>query len=140
MADLAVFGEKDYQQLTVIRQLVKARELEVDVIGGEVIREESGLAMSSRNIYLSEVEHKIASLLYHNLRLVSEKVREGCSVETAISQAKDLLLQGGFNHVDYIEIRDARTFGLWHGRLDVPARILGAVRISGVRLIDNIPL
>lgn len=140
LADVAVFGEKDFQQLTIIKQLVKRENLPVEILGGEIIRENSGLAMSSRNVYLSETERTTASLLYNSLCLISEQIRENELVEAVLSQAQKSLLQGGFDSVDYIEIRDAHTLAPWNGSLYSPARILGAVRLGKVRLIDNIAL
>ena len=140
LADVAVFGEKDFQQLTIIKKLVKERDVKVNIVGGEIKREASGLAMSSRNVYLNETERKIAALLYITLQKISDEIREGEPAREVIPMAKKMLLQGGFDAVDYLEIRDSESLAPWEGSMYRSARILGAARLGKVRLIDNILL
>ena len=130
--DVAVFGEKDYQQLQIIKQMVKQQELPVEVIGAPILREADGLAMSSRNAYLSEQERKIAPLLYKALCEVALPVTgHSCAGMT------DRLLEAGFTSVDYVELVDATTLQPIV-EPDRPARLLAAATLGKTRLIDNI--
>jgi pantoate--beta-alanine ligase len=135
--DIAVFGEKDFQQLHVIRKLVSDFDMAVKIIGGEVIREKDGLAMSSRNRYLSKKERPIASGLYQVMCDISSKVKNDENVEDVLKWGEKELLKMGFDRVDYLEIRDCESL-LRTEKL--PARLLAAVYLSGVRLIDNIEI
>ncbi len=126
--DIAVFGEKDYQQLVIIKKLVRDLDMDIDIIPGLIIRDEDGLALSSRNRYLSEEERKIAPNLYKALLDIK-------SGKLKIDEAKSYLLKIGFSKVDYIEIRDAKTLGE-PGKSN--NRILAAAHIGKTRLIDNI--
>ncbi len=147
LADVAVFGEKDYQQLTIIRKIVQENGLKLNIIGAPIIiigapiiREKDGLAMSSRNMYLNETVRKISPLLYNTLLNIAEKIRHGEKQEHVLARAVAQLLAGGFEQVDYIEICDSITLKPWDGSLEKPARILAAARLNAVRLIDNIEL
>ncbi len=130
LPDVAVFGEKDYQQLCVIRAMVRDLDIPVEIVGGETVREDDGLAMSSRNAYLSAEERKVAPVLYENLRLVA-------AGERTAEEASAYLLEAGFSSVDYISVRDAVTLlpEMNPGR---PARVLGAAWLGKTRLIDNL--
>jgi pantoate--beta-alanine ligase len=133
--DVAVFGEKDYQQLLVVRQLARDLDLPTQIIGAPTLREADGLAMSSRNAYLSAQERGIAGRLNVILKNVIASARTG-SLRAAEASGIDALWQAGFDHVDYVSIRDAAT--LDHiAALDRPARILAAAKIGKTRLIDN---
>ena len=137
--DIAVFGEKDYQQLLVIKQLNADLDLGVEIMGGPIVRERDGLAMSSRNRYLSEAERKRAGQLH---AILAEGVRllEGGMARIAAEASTLKMAEGAFDGVDYIEARCARTLAvLPEGAIDRPARILGAVRLGETRLIDNLP-
>ena len=123
MPDVAVFGEKDYQQLLVIRRLVADLALPIEIVGAPTLREADGLAMSSRNAYLKPRERETAGKLNHILKTA-----------TSEAEATQALLAAGFDSVDYVAIRDAATLG---PPGDGPKRILAAVRIGGTRLIDN---
>jgi len=123
MPDVAIFGEKDYQQLLVIRRLVADLALPVEIVGAPTMREADGLAMSSRNAYLNPRERAIAGRLNVILRNAADE-----------KKAASDLLAAGFDAVDYVAIRDAATLG---PPGDGPKRILAAVRIGGTRLIDN---
>src|SRR5690242_6118989 len=109
MPDEAIFGEKDYQQLLVIRQMVRDLRLPIKILGGAIIREVDGLAMSSRNAYLSPEERKIAGQLNIVLREVAKRLRQGAPIASLESIGRDALLSHGFKSVDYVAIRDAET-------------------------------
>jgi pantoate--beta-alanine ligase len=136
MPNAAIFGEKDYQQLLVIRRLTADLGLPIDILGGAIVREADGLAMSSRNAYLSTGERKVAGQLNTILKTAIFNVRAGNAIAAAERFAADELLKAGFNSVDYVAIRDAVTLEKIE-RLDRPARILAAAKIGATRLIDN---
>jgi pantoate--beta-alanine ligase len=121
--DIAVFGEKDYQQLLVIRRLATDLALPVEIIGAPIVREPDGLAMSSRNAYLKPAERAVAGKMNIILRNA-----------TSEAQATRALIDAGFDSVDYVAIRDAATLG---AAGDDPRRILAAAKIGATRLIDN---
>lgn len=131
--DAAIFGEKDYQQLLVIRRMTADLDLPVEILSGPIIRENDGLAMSSRNVYLSAAERKIAGRLNTVLRRLAES-RE--PREAAEAAARDALLEGGFTQVDYITIRDAETLQIPHAGTK-KRRALAVARLGEVRLLDN---
>ena len=132
--DLALFGEKDFQQLAVIRQLVRDLDLPVEVIGGQTVRETDGLALSSRNVYLSKQERQIAPQLHHALQIIRTGLLNGEDAATLIVEQKGHLQKTGFA-IDYLELRDAQTLGPTR---DAPRRLLVAAKLSNTRLIDNI--
>ncbi len=133
--DLAIFGEKDFQQLAVIKQLVLDLDLPVTVQGGPTMREADGLAMSSRNVYLSTAERALAPRLYRSMNGVKDGIAAGQSVPSLIRAAKTELEQVGFT-IDYLVLRDASTLAEWHGRSQ--GRLLVAAWLGKTRLIDNI--
>jgi pantoate--beta-alanine ligase len=134
--DTAVFGEKDYQQLLVIKRLVRDLALPVTIIGASTLREADGLALSSRNAYLSAEDRKIAGRLNIVLKEAIARARASGDLRAAEASAGEALWAAGFSHVDYVAIRDADT--LDHiAALERPARILAAVKIGRTRLIDN---
>lgn len=136
--DVAVFGEKDYQQLQVIRRLVRDLDLPVDILGAPTARADDGLALSSRNAYLSEAERAIAPRLHHALVEAARRLREGESIERVEATGRAALERAGFSPIDYFEVRDAETLaGLEEGS-DRPTRILAAAFLGKTRLIDNI--
>jgi pantoate--beta-alanine ligase len=137
--DVAVFGEKDFQQLQVIRRLVRDLDIPVEIVGGPTARAEDGLALSSRNAYLSETERQVAPRLNAALRAVLEKVRAGGPVDGAERTAIEDLVTAGFASVDYVEVRVPATLDrLGPGPASGPVRVLGAARLGRTRLIDNI--
>lgn len=140
--DVAVFGEKDYQQLQVIRRLVRDLDLPVQIIGAPTRRADDGLALSSRNAYLSPQERAIAGRLNVIMAQMARAVASGGAVNTAEAVAADALIAAGFDSVDYIEVRRADDLSpLGPGPIgDAPARVLAAVKIGGTRLIDNLPV
>jgi pantoate--beta-alanine ligase len=136
LPDIALFGEKDYQQLLVVKRLVRDLALPVRIIGVPTVREADGLALSSRNAYLSDSERKIAADLNRVLKEAITQARATSDLRGAEAQAIEALWKAGFDHVDYVAIRDAESLG--HiAALDRPARILAAARIGKTRLIDN---
>jgi pantoate--beta-alanine ligase len=134
--DIAVFGEKDYQQLQVVRQMVRDLDLPVEIIGAPTLREADGLALSSRNAYLDPEERKIAGRLNLILKDAIACARKG-DLRAAEAGAVKALRDVGFDPVDYVAIRDAQTLAPV-ATLQRPARILAAAKIGKTRLIDNI--
>jgi pantoate--beta-alanine ligase len=137
--DIAVFGEKDYQQLLVVRRLSRDLNLGVDVIGLPTVREPDGLALSSRNAYLSTDQRKIAAHLNRVLLSVGERARTGIPLAQAEAEGAAALINAGFDRVDYVAIRDAETLAQIRS-IERPARVLAAARIGAIRLIDNRPI
>jgi len=137
--DVAIFGEKDYQQLLVIRTMVRDLSIATKIIGGKLIREADGLAMSSRNAYLTKSQRTKAPLLYKALQQVVDIIEKGHSVSQSIKAAKSQLTNQGFV-VDYLELRDADTLELVNKdtRSDVRLRIFAAASLGKTRLIDNL--
>jgi pantoate--beta-alanine ligase len=135
--DLACFGEKDYQQLQIIRALVRDLDIPVRIDGVPVVREPDGLALSSRNAYLTPAERKVAPQLHRALVEAARRARAGSDPREAEHAATASLLEAGFAKVDYVEICDAATLEPVT-RLDRPARVLGAAWLGATRLIDNI--
>jgi pantoate--beta-alanine ligase len=134
--DIAIFGEKDYQQLLVVRRLVRDLGLAVEIVGVPTLRESDGLALSSRNAYLDSAERAIAGKLNLVLKQAIAQARNGGDLRSAEASAIEALWAAGFSHVDYVAIRDADN--LEHiSRLQRPARILAAAKIGKTRLIDN---
>ena len=139
--DIAIFGEKDYQQLMVIRRLVRDLDLRVRIIGAPVARAQDGLALSSRNAYLSEAERRVAPRLHEVLRTAAETLSEGATVAKVEIGARAALLRAGFSSVDYVEVRGADDLApCAPGPLKGPARILAAAFLGRTRLIDNLPV
>src|SRR3569833_3073604 len=134
--DLAVFGEKDYQQLLVVRRLVRDLALPVEIMAAPTLREADGLALSSRNAYLSAGERKVAGQLNLVLKQAVAAARTSGDLRAVEGAAVEALWKAGFNHVDYVAIRDAATLDHITG-LERPARILAAAKIGKTRLIDN---
>ncbi|AQR74772.1 pantoate--beta-alanine ligase [Sphingomonas sp. LM7] len=135
--DIALFGEKDWQQLAVIRQLVVDLDLDIEIVGVPTQREDDGLALSSRNAYLIPEERAQAVALPRALGLAERAIAKGVEPEAALAQAREMLTAAGFE-IDYVALADAATLGdPVPGR---PMRLLAAARIGGTRLIDNIPV
>jgi pantoate--beta-alanine ligase len=142
--DFAVFGEKDYQQLAVIRQIVRDLDMPLEIIGAPIVRETDGLAMSSRNRYLSEKERSLAPALYRTLRSVAQNVRaEGAGLTTEqtehiMREALLMLIAVGFQKVDYVALHHAETLRSYETGMRPPLRILAAAWLGSTRLIDNV--
>ena len=135
-ADFAMFGEKDFQQLLVVRRMARDLDLPIEVIGVPTVREASGLALSSRNAYLSKAEHHLAQSLYQTLSQAAVKIRAGQKPTRATTAARRALTTRGFR-IDYVAARNAETLALPRGA-DEPLRLLAAVWLGTTRLIDNI--
>jgi pantoate--beta-alanine ligase len=133
---IAVFGEKDYQQLIVVRRLVRDLGLEVDIAALPIVREASGLALSSRNAYLGPLDRPVAERLNVILAELVEYLREGKSIAQVEQFGRDALRMSGFDQVDYVAVRDAATLA----KVESPfpnMRVLVAARVGPIRLIDN---
>jgi pantoate--beta-alanine ligase len=137
--DIACFGEKDYQQLAVIRRMTADLDLGVEIFGVPTMRDADGLALSSRNAYLGPRERALAVALPETLVATGERIGTGGDVSAALLRAERALLQAGFESVDYVALCDALSLEPLM-RLDRPARLLVAARIGGTRLIDNIAI
>ncbi|MEK6637492.1 MAG: pantoate--beta-alanine ligase [Pseudomonadota bacterium] len=137
--DIAVFGEKDWQQLAVIRRMVCDLDLGVEIMGAPIVRDNDGLALSSRNAYLSRDERSAALSLPRTLQTALAQIEGGAAIAPALAHAKTTLLQAGFASVDYVALVDATSLETLE-MLDREARILGAARMGSTRLIDNFPV
>jgi pantoate--beta-alanine ligase len=136
MPDYAIFGEKDYQQLLVIRRLNADLGLPIEIAGGAIVRESDGLAMSSRNAYLTKEQRAVAGRMNLILRDTITRLKHGDPVGVAEQFGKSALLEAGFDSVDYLAIRDAETLAII-SELSRPARVLAAAKVGNTRLIDN---
>lgn len=135
--DVALFGEKDYQQLAMIRLLVKEYRIPIDIIGVPTVREADGLAMSSRNVYLSVEERRKAPLLHQTLIAIKHGIEDGeRDPASMLALARKELEQEGFG-IEYLELRDAVTLEEVTPPLLHPARLFIAARLGKTRLIDN---
>ena len=137
-ADFAMFGEKDYQQLKVITRMVKDLDLLIEVVGVPTVREEDGLAKSSRNVYLSKAERVQATAIYRNLTKAAERIRAGIIPQSATRSATRTLMALGFK-VDYVTARNAENLCIPKST-DEPLRLIAAAWLGRTRLIDNIPV
>jgi pantoate--beta-alanine ligase len=135
--DMALFGEKDFQQLKVVTRMARDLDLGVKVIGGAIVRERDGLAMSSRNVYLSPDERRTAPVLFRTLKATSTRLRAGDDFKAALSDGADVIRGAGFV-LDYLEARHAETLVPVSSLNDGPVRLLVAAKIGKTRLIDNI--
>jgi len=135
--DIACFGEKDYQQLAVIRQLTADLDLGVEIVGVATVRDSDGLALSSRNAYLSADERRVALALPQTLQATAAKLASGGLAAGPLADAVAAIRAAGFDSVDYVALCDATTLAPLDS-LDRPARLLAAAKIGRTRLIDNI--
>ncbi len=137
MPDRAFFGEKDYQQLQVIKRMVRDLSMPFEIVGMPTVREADGLAMSSRNRYMNPAERAVATGLYRELNAVAKAAREGASCTAAAAEASRALLAGGFDKIEYLTVVDAESLEPLE-KVSRPARVIAAVRLGRTRLIDNI--
>jgi pantoate--beta-alanine ligase len=135
--DFALFGEKDYQQLRVVTQMAKDLDLPVKIVGVPTVREPDGLALSSRNAYLSLQERAIAPALYRVLKAAAARVKRGEPLEMVLEEGRAEIAHAGFA-LDYLEARHALTLAPVASRKDGPIRLLVAAKIGKTRLIDNV--
>ena len=135
--DVAIFGEKDFQQLRVVTQMARDLDLGVRVIGSRTVREHDGLAMSSRNVYLSAEERQMAPTLYRAMKESAKRLKAGDDAEAAMAAGRELIESAGFV-LDYFAARHAETLAPIASVKDGPVRILVAAKLGKTRLIDNI--
>ncbi len=135
--DLAIFGEKDFQQLAIIRQMVTDLNMRIGIVGVPTQRDADGLALSSRNAYLTAEERLAATALPRALSEAAASIAAGESIDAALAAARTRLAEAGFDPIDYVELCDARTLRPTRESAG-PLRLLAAARIGRTRLIDNI--
>jgi pantoate--beta-alanine ligase len=136
-ADFAIFGQKDYQQLQVVTRMARDLDIPIEVIGVPTVRAPDGLALSSRNQYLTKTERHQATAIYKSLNQAAEKIRNGTDPQKAMRAASRSLTTLGFK-VDYVTARNAESLDVPLSRSDEPLRLLAAAWIGKTRLIDNI--
>jgi len=137
LPDIAVFGEKDYQQLLVIRRMAQDLDIPVRIVGAPTVRDANGLAMSSRNAYLSPAHRAIAPTLHAVLAGAAERLRRGELAASVLFSGRNALNAAGFTQLDYLELRDGESLAV----LDAPktgARLFAAAWLDKTRLIDNV--
>jgi pantoate--beta-alanine ligase len=135
--DIALFGEKDFQQLQVIARMARDLDLRTKVIGAATVRERDGLALSSRNVYLSPGQRQAAPTLYRAMKETAKRLRAGADIGAAMADGAKLITDAGFT-LDYFETRHAETLAPIASMKLGPARILVAATIGNTRLIDNL--
>jgi pantoate--beta-alanine ligase len=138
--DIALFGEKDWQQLAVVRRMAIDLDLAVEIHGVPIERDDQGLALSSRNAYLSEEELVAARALPRALGEAAAAIGRGEPSEAALAAATTRLAEAGFTDIDYVTLRDAATLQPIGALGEAPARLLAAARMGPARLIDNLPV
>jgi pantoate--beta-alanine ligase len=138
--DIALFGEKDWQQLAVVRRMAADLDLEIEIAGVPTVRDDQGLALSSRNAYLTEDELARARTLPRALGEAAAAIGRGEPVAGALASAIARLNEAGFDPIDYVSLRDAESLEPIETLGERPARLLAAARIGGARLIDNLPV
>jgi len=134
--DFAIFGEKDFQQLRVVARMAADLDLGVKIIGSKTVRERDGLAMSSRNVYLSEQERRVAPVLFQAMKETARRFRAGEDLPGTVAAGRDMITAAGFA-LDYFEVRHAETLAPVEAIVDGPSRVLVAAKIGKTRLIDN---
>lgn len=135
--DFALFGEKDYQQLRVIVQLAADLDMPIKIVGVPTVRETDGLALSSRNAYLSAAERSVAPMLYRVLQRSARRIKAGDAIEPVLNDSRREIKQAGFA-LDYLEARHALTLQPVAAHRDGPIRLLVAAKLGNTRLIDNV--
>jgi pantoate--beta-alanine ligase len=137
LADIAVFGEKDFQQLRVVERMVADLDIPTRIVGAATVRERDGLALSSRNVYLSTVHRAKAPLIHRILTECAQAIAQGRAPVEAVAEGHEVLTSNGFA-VDYFEARHARTLERIAQASDGPVRLLAAAKLGATRLIDNV--
>jgi pantoate--beta-alanine ligase len=138
LPDLAIFGEKDYQQIKVVMRMTTDLCLPVEIVAAPTVRDPDGLAMSSRNRYLSPQERRAAPALFRTLTSAAEDIRAGRDLDRVLNEARSALTEAGFA-LDYVEARNAETLAQVKGEFKTAhLRLLAAARLGGIRLIDNL--
>jgi pantoate--beta-alanine ligase len=136
-ANFAIFGEKDYQQLCVVKQMVRDLDLPLEIVGMPTVRETDSLAMSSRNRYLSPDDRRTAPLIHQVILDIAVGVKRGLAADGLTAQGAKTLEQAGFK-VDYVAVREADTLSAWDPKSIMAPRVLAAAWLGKTRLIDNI--
>jgi len=140
-ADIAFFGEKDYQQLAIIKQMTRDLDFDIQIVGVPTVRNADGLALSSRNAYLSDEERRAATALPNALKEAAEAIKDDATnIDVVLKNAHNKMLDAGFQEIDYINFVDAKSLQSlkkWDGR---EARLLAAAFIGSTRLIDNLSI
>lgn len=139
LPDIALFGEKDYQQLRVVTQMAKDLDIPCRIVGAPTVREPDGLAMSSRNVYLSAQERAVAPTLYRVLSQCADAIKSGKPIEQVLREGRKRIEAAGFR-LDYLEARHAETLAPLSTVQDGPIRLLVAAKLGTTRLIDNVPV
>lgn len=139
-ADVAVFGEKDYQQFQIVKRLARDLAIPTVIEGGETVRDPDGLALSSRNLDLAPEHRPTAAKLYRVLTETATSLSEHRLAAPLLQEAAERLLAAGFKAVDYVELRDAASLAQLAAADGRPARLLAAAHLGRVRLIDNVPV
>lgn len=139
-ADQAFFGEKDWQQLQIIRRMVTDLNLPVRITGCPTLRERDGLAMSSRNMRLTQSDRLAAPALNRAMEKAASAIRKGTPDQAALAEATAAILKAGFSQVEYLERRGAEDLSPAGGADPRPSRLFAAAWLGGVRLIDNVPV
>jgi pantoate--beta-alanine ligase len=139
LPDFALFGEKDYQQLLVVRRIAADLNIPVKILGGPIVRDSDGLALSSRNMYLNAHERRTAPLLHRTIAEVASELGQGRASDGAITAGRARLEAAGFK-IDYLEVRDALTLEAPANLGTAKARVFVAAFLGRTRLIDNVPV
>lgn len=137
-ADAAVFGEKDFQQLAVVTQMVRDLNLPIEIVPAPTVREADGLAMSSRNRYLAAEQRTRAATLFRVISDIADAAKAGGDIEGALGEGQRRIAAAGFGKIDYLVVRDAATLGPYDRASKRPGRVLVAAWLGQTRLIDNI--
>ena len=139
LPDLAIFGEKDYQQLLVIKRLTRDLDIPAEIVGAPTIREADGLAVSSRNVFLSKANRETASKVFEILKKTATAIALGNDVSVACEEARSELILAGFSKIDYFEARHSETLELIQN-FENNGRLFAAVWLGSTRLIDNLEI
>ena len=139
LPDLAIFGEKDYQQLLIIKRLTRDLDIPAEIIGAPTIREADGLAVSSRNVFLSKASRETASKVFEILKKTATAIALGNDVLVACEEARSELMLAGFSEIDYFEARHSETLELIQS-FENSGRLFAAVWLESTRLIDNLEI
>jgi len=137
--DVAIFGEKDWQQLAIIRRMARDLDFAIDILGAPIARDADGLALSSRNAYLTPEQRAAATVFPRALNAAAKAIAGGSDVAGALAKAEAAIVAGGFDSVDYVALADADSLERLRD-FRAPARLLAAARIGKTRLIDNLPV
>ena len=139
LPDIAIFGEKDYQQLLIIKRLARDLDIPAQIIGAPTIREADGLAVSSRNVYLSQNNRETASNVFKILKKTATTIALGNDILVACEEARSELIFAGFSEIDYFEARHSKTLELIE-KFETSGRLFAAVWLGSTRLIDNLEI